>query len=181
MNDDICSELELLTYSYPQYGIFLSVPVFKDTGPLISITDPPHAQKTCCNQPQYGTHASSLGCGYIVNRSLVDLQHLGDHKVGLLSRDVDNVDKQDDGAACCLFHVKALKAMTEGEGDSIQIIDHFRGLFVYLFNVGGYLLIKCVLKLRARLSLWRVAQPVCYCSTTSSCCSPCLIFSPPMV
>ena len=136
LNDDVHSELEPLTYSYPQYGIFLSVPVFKDTGPLISITDPPHAQKTCRNQPQYGTHASSLGCGYLVNRSLVDLQHLGDHKAGLLSRDVDNVDKQDDGAARRLFHVKALKAMTEGEGDSIQIIDHFRGLFVYLFIFG---------------------------------------------
>src|SRR5260370_25559113 len=136
LNDDVHSELEPLTYSYPQYGIFLSVPVFKDTGPLTLITDLPHAQKTCRNQPQYGTHASSLGCGYLVNRSLVDLQHLSDHKAGLLSRDVDNVDKQDDSAACCLFHVKTLKAIMEGEGDNIRLLDHFRGLFVYLFIFG---------------------------------------------
>src|SRR5258708_37506167 len=69
LNVDIRSELEPLTYSYPQYGIFLSAPVFKDTDPLISITDPPHAQKACRNQPQYGTHGSSLGSGPIDNRT----------------------------------------------------------------------------------------------------------------
>lgn len=74
------------------YGIRLCAPVFK-TGPLISVTDPPHARKTARNQPA-GAHTASLGSGYLVNRSLIDIYLLPG--AGLQLRDVDNVDKQDD-------------------------------------------------------------------------------------
>src|SRR5258708_34130766 len=64
LNDDVHSELDPLPYSYSQYGIFLSVPVFKDTVPLISITNPPHAETPSRNQPQYESHAQRLACPY---------------------------------------------------------------------------------------------------------------------
>ncbi|TFK58275.1 hypothetical protein BDN72DRAFT_731006, partial [Pluteus cervinus] len=124
-----------LRYTYPLYGINLEAPVFKITGPLISITftDPPHARKTAWNQPQYGTHTASLGTGYLVNRSLVDLQRLGTS--GLMVRDVENVDKQDDGAARRVFHSLALQAMMiPGEGPlPARIRPGFEGIMVYFF------------------------------------------------
>lgn len=126
-----------LTYSYPLYGIHLSAPVLA-TGPLISCQDPPHARKTCRNQPQHGTHhdTASLGRGVLVNRSLVALQETG--LAGLMRRDVENVDKQDDGAARRLFHHVALAATTtKDEGGKTHVRDEFNGLFVYLFIFGG--------------------------------------------
>ncbi|KAJ3489093.1 hypothetical protein NLJ89_g11559 [Agrocybe chaxingu] len=95
--DHTQSDQPPLTYDYPLYGIHLQAPVFSDTGPLISITDPSHAVKTARNQAQYGTHTASLGAGHLINQSLVDLYLV--EGSGLVIRDVENVDKQDDGAA----------------------------------------------------------------------------------
>ncbi|KAE9389323.1 hypothetical protein BT96DRAFT_960070 [Gymnopus androsaceus JB14] len=121
-------------YENPTYGIRLTAPVFK-TGLLISVTDAPHARKTARNQPQHGTHTASLGTGYLVNRSFIDIYNLGG--TGLQMRDVDNVDKQDDGAARCIFHSDLLKEMTETSNDSIPAIrPDFEGSFVYLFVLG---------------------------------------------
>ncbi|TFK63713.1 hypothetical protein BDN72DRAFT_731604, partial [Pluteus cervinus] len=130
------SEEPPLQYLYPLYGIKLEAPVFRVTGPLISVTDPPHARKTARNQPQYGTHTASLGIGYLVNRSLIDLQHLGTS--GLMVRDVENVDKQDDGAARRVFHSLALQAMMiPSEGTSpARIRSGFEGITVYFFVLG---------------------------------------------
>ena len=91
------STLPPFTYDHPAYGIHLRAPVFPETGPVVSVTDPHHAVKTGRNQPQHGTHTASLGCGYLVYRSLVDLYETGN--AGLVLRDVEGVDKQDDGAA----------------------------------------------------------------------------------
>ncbi|KAF8161385.1 hypothetical protein B0H34DRAFT_796185 [Crassisporium funariophilum] len=132
-----------LIYQYPLYGISLSAPVFTGTGPLISITDPPHARKTCRNQPQYGTHTASLGVGHLVNQSLVDLYRIPGS--GLVIRDVENVDKQDDGAARRMFHLNALKATTSslntndagGEDAASTIRPGFEGIFAYLFVMGS--------------------------------------------
>ncbi|KAI0676073.1 hypothetical protein C8Q78DRAFT_1075017 [Trametes maxima] len=112
------SDLELLCYEYARYG------------------DPQHARKTCRNQPQHGTHTASLGRGVVVNRSLVALQETGTS--GLMRSDIENVDKQDDGAARRLFHPTALLAamtLEDGEGNT-AIKDEFCGLFVYLFIFG---------------------------------------------
>ncbi|KAJ3860384.1 hypothetical protein EV359DRAFT_49199, partial [Lentinula novae-zelandiae] len=119
------TELPPLVYENLPYGIRLSVPVFK-SGPLISVTDAPHAQKTACNQPQHGTHTASLGTGYLVNRSLIDIYSLN----GEL-RDVDNVDKQDDGAACRVFHFNVLQSMTETEDAQTKIQAGFEDPFYY--------------------------------------------------
>lgn len=123
-----------ISYEFKLYGIQLHAPVLA-TGPLISCQDPQHARKTCRNQPQHGTHTASLGRGVMVNRSLVSLQETG--AAGLLRRDVENVDKQDDGAARRLFHPTALQAMTTKDGSGkVHVQDECRGLFVYLFVFG---------------------------------------------
>ncbi|KAJ7082107.1 hypothetical protein C8R44DRAFT_992225 [Mycena epipterygia] len=122
-----------ITYDYSLYGIHLTAPVMK-TGPVVSGQDPGHAKKTAPNQPQHGTKTEDLGEDVVVNQTLVDLKDTGES--GLLESDVNNVDKQDDGPARHLFHVKALQACTTGEGDQTKIREGFSGLFVYLFVLG---------------------------------------------
>ncbi|KAI1786080.1 hypothetical protein LXA43DRAFT_975946 [Ganoderma leucocontextum] len=129
MMDHEQSDVPPLVYEYPLYGISLRAPVFETTGPLISLQDPLHTRKTCRNQPQHGTHTASLGRGYLVNRTLVQLYET--HASGLLLRDVENVDKQDDGAARRLFHLQALSAMTHEKDGEVLVREEFRGLFVY--------------------------------------------------
>ncbi|KAG6895347.1 hypothetical protein C0992_001720 [Termitomyces sp. T32_za158] len=134
--DKVASELAPITYDYPLYGIYLRAPVLNDTGPLVSITDPPHARKTCRNQPQHGTHTASLGIGYLVNRSLVDLYRCSGS--GLVLRDVENADKQDDGAARRAFHETALFSLTVKDlAGAVTIKENFHGLFIYLFIFGN--------------------------------------------
>ncbi|KAI6011651.1 hypothetical protein EDC04DRAFT_2609818 [Pisolithus marmoratus] len=134
---DFCqTQQDPLFYEYPQYGIHLHAPVFMVTGLLISIMDPPHACKTSHNQPQHGTHTASLGIGFLVNWSLIDLcNSVGS---GLVKQDVVNVDKQDDGAARHLYTHQALYAATEGAGSQGEhcICPGFEGLFVWLFVFG---------------------------------------------
>ncbi|KAL1941730.1 hypothetical protein VTO73DRAFT_6730 [Trametes versicolor] len=129
------SEEPPLAYDFPLYGIHLHAPVFTTTGPLISVQDPPHARKTCRNQPQHGTHTASMGKGYVVNRSFIQLYETGIS--GLQLRDVQDVDKQDGGAARRMFHHMALSATTsERLDESRDIRPEFTGLFVYLFIFG---------------------------------------------
>ena len=127
-----------LLYEYPLYGIHLCAPVFTQTGPLISVTDPPHACKTSRNQPQHGTHTASLGIGFLVNWSLTDLYNSPGS--GLVKRDIKNVDKQDDGAARRLYTHQALYAATEetsGSQGGRHIRLGYEGIFVWLFVFGA--------------------------------------------
>ena len=52
----------------------------------------------------------SMGAGFLINRLLVDL--FDTSVSGLVLKDIENVDKQDDGTACRVFHVMAFKATT---------------------------------------------------------------------
>ena len=133
MMDQEKSERPPLIYEYPLCGIFLQAPVF-ETGPLISLTDPPHVVKTCHNQPQYGTHTASIGSGFLVNRSLIDLFDTG--VSGLVLKDIENVDKQDDGAARRVFHVMAFETTTIVQDGVRKIHPGLLGLSVYLFVLG---------------------------------------------
>ena len=142
MMDQEASVSEPFRYDYPLYGVHLCAPILK-TGPLVSLTDPPHTWKTCWNQPQHRTHTASLGIGYLVNKSLIDLQQTG--LAGLVKSDVEDVDKQDDGAARWLFHASALSAATFVPSSSDgavatttqqEIRQGFEGVFVYLFIFG---------------------------------------------
>ncbi|TFY78129.1 hypothetical protein EWM64_g5878 [Hericium alpestre] len=123
-----------LVYEHRAFGIHVQAVVFDKTGVLVSVTDPSHAVKTSRNQPQHGTHTGSEGSGHLINHSLVDLYEMGIS--GLIQADVKDVDKQDDGAAHCLFHYQALSAMTFEEGGQQHIHEDMSGLFVYLFVLG---------------------------------------------
>ncbi|KAJ7430573.1 hypothetical protein B0H11DRAFT_1942811 [Mycena galericulata] len=122
-----------VTYDYPLYGVHLHAPVM-ETGPVVSNTDGPHARKNGRNQPQHGTKTASMGKEVLVNDNLVQLYETGES--GMLHRDVNNTDKQDDGPACRIFHHQALLACTVGDGDQTKIRDGFGGVFVYLFVLG---------------------------------------------
>ena len=127
------SALPPLVYDYPLYGVHLKCPVCT-TGPTISLSDPPHLQKMFHNQNQYGMHTASMGVGYIVNASLVDLYDT--REAGLVLKDVGNVDKQDDGATRRIFHTVALDATATAESGVHGIHNSFHGLFVYTFFLG---------------------------------------------
>ncbi|KAF9020418.1 hypothetical protein BDZ89DRAFT_1203567 [Hymenopellis radicata] len=122
------------SYAYAEFGIQISVPEIPDMGPVVSIQDCPHARKTARNQPQHGTHTASLGSSCLVNKSFLDLYET--KSAGLVLRDVQNVDKQDDGAARRIFHGVALGATTVGEEDATSIKPGWEGLFTYLFMLG---------------------------------------------
>jgi hypothetical protein len=109
MMDQEASDAPPLIYEYKLYGIHVQAPVFK-TGPLILVPDPLHSRKTGQNQPQYGTHTASMGTGFLVNRSLVDVFEI--EGSGLQLNHVENVDKQDDGAARHVYHLVALMTTT---------------------------------------------------------------------
>lgn len=131
------TDLPPVTFDHPLYGMHLKAPVFRHTGPVVSISDAPHGRKTCRNQPQHGTHTASLGVGHLVNRSLVQLYEC--KASGLVKRDVEDVDKQDDGAARRVFHQTALWAATEvDEKGEHTIKEGLHGLFVYLFVFGTH-------------------------------------------
>lgn len=133
--DNEASVAKPLTYENAEHGYRIKVPVL-ETGPLSSNQDPGHGQKTSQNQPQHGTKTASLGEGFVVNRSLVDLCESPGS--GLYRADVINVDKQDDGAARRFFHCKALRACTETVDGACHVKEGFLGLFVYLFVLGKH-------------------------------------------
>ena len=54
----------------------------------------------------------------------------------MVLKDVENVDKQDDGAARRIFHTVALDATTTAESSVHKICNSFHGLFVYTFFLG---------------------------------------------
>jgi len=135
--DGEVTNLPHVTFDHPLYGMHLKAPVFRHTGPIVSISDAPHGRKMCRNQPQHGTHTASLGVGHLVNRSLVQLYEC--EASGLVKRDVEDVDKQDDGAVCRVFHQTALWAATEADGKGERTIkEGLHGLFVYLFVFGTH-------------------------------------------
>lgn len=139
MMDSASSPLPPLSYKYPLYGISLEAPVFEVTGPLISIQDAHHAGKTARNQPQHGTHTASLGIGYLVNHSLVDLYE--SQETGLHRRDIFNVDKQDDGDWRRTNHYDTLNATTTVNQpgvpeEEVTLKPNFEGTFAYLFILG---------------------------------------------
>jgi hypothetical protein len=138
MMDNLPSEKEPIIYENPQHGYRIRVPVH-ETGPYFSNQDPEHGRKTGRNQPQHGTKTASLGEGFVVNRSLVDLCESPDS--GMYRADVINVDKQDDGAARRFYHCKALRACTEIVNGVCRVKDGYLGIFVYLFILGMRLLI----------------------------------------
>ncbi|KAJ7052712.1 hypothetical protein C8F01DRAFT_1331915 [Mycena amicta] len=154
---------ERLSYTNKQYGVFLSCPVYSDTGPHIATTDPDHARKTARNNFLYGTHLLTMGFVFLCHAILMFLlTFLG---VGLYIKDIFNADKQDDGAARRLFTNVLFGFLVDTEGQ----LKHpsFEGLFILTFVFGELFdawmkrgmphieRVVCVFRARHFLTIWR--------------------------
>ncbi|KAJ6628383.1 hypothetical protein B0H10DRAFT_2209664 [Mycena sp. CBHHK59/15] len=132
---------EHLSYTNPTYGVFLSAPIYLDTGPHICTTDPDHARKTSRNNFLYGMHFLIMGI------------------------DIFNADKQDDGAARQLFTDILFGFLLDSEGK----LKHpsLEGVFILTFVFGELFdawmkhsmphieCITCVFRARHFLTIWR--------------------------
>lgn len=103
----------------------------------MTIPDPSHIQKVLWNNEQSGTHLLSVGDHCLTHQTLVALRK--EPNSGMVKKDVENTDKQDDGAAIQLFHSNALQACLMGDGQSIQKPYHLA--FAVHFVCGKILLL----------------------------------------
>lgn len=98
----------------------------------LTLPDPSHVVKVLRDNEQSGTHLLSMGDEFLAYITLVELRDQPDS--GLVKKDVEGTDKQDDGAAIRLFHSNALSACLSG--DSLQ--PQFRFAFILHFMFGTY-------------------------------------------
>ncbi|KAG1842884.1 hypothetical protein DFJ58DRAFT_844539 [Suillus subalutaceus] len=103
---------EWLTFSIEKFGFIFNIPIFP-TGPLVTVPDLSHVQKVLRNNKQSGTHLLSAGNYCLTHQTLVAL--CKEPNSGMVKKDVENTDKQDDGAAIRLFHSNALRACLMGD------------------------------------------------------------------
>jgi hypothetical protein len=119
----------VLEFKDPLYGINFKAPIFNNR-PIVRVQDVKHAKKTARNQIHYGTRLLTLGNDTVRYDQLCNI--VEKENSVLCTRDVYNVDKQDDGAAFRVFHSQLLR-MCQDNG----VIDPGKlGLFVYLFILG---------------------------------------------
>lgn len=117
----------LLSYSHTELDVHIKVPIFGNPPcPVVTIQDPKHARKTGANQLLSGSRSITMG-KYVV--SLQDLsQVLQSSNSPLLTKDVFDCDKQDDGRALRTFCSQTV-ATTLSKPDCF-------GLTIYLFIIG---------------------------------------------
>ncbi|KAJ7446055.1 hypothetical protein FB451DRAFT_1567900 [Mycena latifolia] len=152
-----------LTYENPFYGVHVSCPVYKDTGPHIATTDMDHAKKGVRNNFLYGTHLLIIGILYLCHSVLMLL--LSKVGVPLYIRDIFNPEKQDDGAARRLFVDALFEFLVDSDGNIIDLT--FEGFFVLSFIFGelfdAYMKrgmthierVTCIFRARHFLNIWR--------------------------
>ncbi|KAF8197320.1 CHAT domain-containing protein [Mycena galopus ATCC 62051] len=153
---------ERLSYINPKFGVFLSCPVYPDTGPHICTTDPDHARKTARNNFLYGTHFLTLSFVYLCHAVLMFF--LTVIRAPLLIKDLFNLDKQDDGAARRLFAPYIFSFLVDASGN----LKHpsLEGLFILAFVFGELFdawmkrdmphieRVVCVFRARHFLTIW---------------------------
>lgn len=122
------SASKLLSFSDDFYGISCSVPVIDDV-PLIPVQDTKHAKKTCRNQVFSSARLLTFASTTVRYDQVYTLQKLGSV---LLTRDVVNVDKQDDMAALRTFSSRFLSEVVSMATED----DTCRSLAAYLFVMG---------------------------------------------
>jgi hypothetical protein len=122
-----------IKYTYAKYSINLVIPNFKRGGPLLAIPDPKHAAKSVRNFVMSGAKFSFFGDSQMTFAHF-DLL-LARPGSPLLTRDIHNCDRQDDGAALRLFHAKTLRSCTkDGKGEENH--EDLKAVFIFLFVFG---------------------------------------------
>ncbi|KAK6971680.1 hypothetical protein R3P38DRAFT_2670220 [Favolaschia claudopus] len=154
---------ERLSYTYEKYGVFLSCPVYADTGPHVPTTDPDHGRKTARNNFLYGTHLLILGFLFLCHAVLMFLLNLV--KCPLYVKDIFNPDKQDDGAARRMFTNVLFSFLVGPDGDLRH--PSLEGLFILTFIFGELFdawmsrsmshieRVVCVFRARHFFTIWR--------------------------
>lgn len=107
-----------LVYTNAQFLIDISCPVWNSTGPLIPISDPPHARKGMKNALDSGTHLLTLGDAYVCHGTMMDL--LRYPKCPLYMKDIYNSDKQDDACGRRILHGKPLAMLVTDNGQHVD-------------------------------------------------------------
>ena len=97
--------------------------------PLIPVQDPKHAKKTSRNQVFIGARLLTFAATTVRYDQVLAVQMVGSF---LLSRDVINVDKQDDMAAVRTFSSSFLNEVVTKCSDDLS----YRALAAYLFVLG---------------------------------------------
>ncbi|KAF8600363.1 hypothetical protein BDV93DRAFT_559500 [Ceratobasidium sp. AG-I] len=122
-----------LVYSNPRFGIHISCPVWTTTGPLVPVSDPPHARKNMKTNFETGTHLLVFGDSFVTHSLLMDL--LAIPGCPLYVKDVYNAEKQDNGPARRILHPGLLKTLVT---DKNELIDQkFKGFFIMSFVFGS--------------------------------------------
>lgn len=124
---------EQIIFEDQLYNIKFTCPVFPKIGPVICIQDSKHGKKNGRNALFSGARLLTLGTGTARYDQILALSKMPDSV--LYKRDVENVDRQDDGAAYRIF----CSAFLEQVYDPNMPQDSDKhGLFIYLFIIGRY-------------------------------------------
>ncbi|RIA84771.1 hypothetical protein C1645_831811 [Glomus cerebriforme] len=125
------STTEKIIFEDKLYNIKFMCPVFPQIGPVIRIQDSKHGKKSGKNALFSGARLLTLGTGTARYDQILMLSKMPDSV--LYKRDVENADRQDDGAAYRIFCSTFLKQVY----DQNELKNHSKdGLFIYLFIVG---------------------------------------------
>ena len=127
---------ERIIFEDKLYNIKFTCPVFPNVGPVIRIQDSKHGKKSGRNALFSGARLLTLGNGTARYDQILKLSKMPNSV--LYKRDVENADRQDDGAAYRIFCSAFLGQVCDQNNSQ----DHSKnGLFIYLFIIGKYLLL----------------------------------------
>ena len=113
------------------YNIKFMCPVFSEIGPVIRVQDAKHGKKSGRNALFSGARLLTLGTGTARYDQILALSKMPDSV--LYMRDVENTDRQDDGAAYRIF-CSAFLEQIYNQNSTQDPNKH--GLFIYLFIIG---------------------------------------------
>ena len=129
------STKEKMIFEDKLYSIKFICPVFPKIGPVIRVQDAKHGKKSGRNALFSGARLLTLGTGTARYDQILKLSKMSDSV--LYKRDVENADRQDDGAAYRIFCSAFLEQAYNQDKSQNYSKD---SLFVYLFIISKYLL-----------------------------------------
>jgi hypothetical protein len=126
---------EKIIFEDKLYNIKFTCPVFPEIGPVVRVQDTKHGKKSGRNALFSGARLLTLGTGTARYDQILALSKMPNSV--LYRRDVENADRQDDGAAFRIFCSTFLKQVYDQ--NMPQDLNN-NGLFIYLFIIGIYYL-----------------------------------------
>jgi|SRR6266498_5282445 len=131
------STKEKIIFEDKLYSIKFICSVFSKISPVIHVQDAKHEKKSGRNALFSDARLLTLGTGTARYDQILTLSKIPNSV--LYKYDVENADRQDDGAAYQIFYSAFLKQVYD---QNISQDSNKHGLFIYLFIIGKYLFIK---------------------------------------